>query len=80
MATGISWKIDLRYKAPLQQQIQSGLDYYQKKFGISPNICHYHPSLAEKMNEVHIQNMTFVSSTMVGPRQLHIGIKETPLG
>lgn len=75
MNTGMLW-FDNDPKSNLQSKIERAAEYYQKKYGVSPNLCYLHPSMmsteAVKSNRIDIR-----PNQMVLPNHLWIGLQET---
>jgi hypothetical protein len=56
------WKVDLRLKKTLSEQIQAGLQFYQKQFGITPTQCWYPHSLKDEIEKISTQSIVFVET------------------
>jgi len=58
MKMGMLWYDD-DPKADLRTKVHRAADYYQKKYGIRPNLCYVHPSMLgqERMqvNEIEVR-------------------------
>jgi len=77
MNTGMLW-FDNDPKIDLNDKILKALEYYQKKYGQSPNICFVHPSMKieapSKSLGVDVQ-----VNQMVLPNHFWLGVKQASL-
>ena len=76
MNTGMLW-FDNDPKSNLLSKIERAAEYYQKKYGVSPNLCYLHPSMINtesvKSNRIDIR-----PNQLVLPNHLWIGLQESP--
>lgn len=74
MRTGMLW-FDNDPKTDLQVKVQRAADYYNKKYGASPNLCFVHPSMLtadlRRAGSVELR-----PSRQVLPNHLWLGINE----
>ena len=75
MRTGMLW-FDDNPKTDLQAKIHEAAVYYQKKYGVSPNLCFVHPSMIND-NSVKSNGIDVQTSRLVLPHHLWLGKSET---
>ena len=64
-------------KSLLSVKVQKAVDYYEKKYGRSPNLCLVHPSMLDKTEE--FGKVTIRPYRPVVPGHIWIGVEdETP--
>ena len=75
MHTGMLW-FDNSQTA-LTIKIQKAVDYYNKKYGRSPDLCLVHPSMLEtNQRQLEINKLTVRSYRPVLPGHIWIGIED----
>ena len=75
MHTGMLW-FDNSQTA-LTVKIQKAVDYYNKKYGRSPDLCLVHPSMMDKnQRQLEINKMTVRPYRPVLPGHIWIGIED----
>ena len=76
MHTGMLW-FDNSQTA-LTVKIQKAVDYYNKKYGRSPDLCLVHPSMLEAQNQrqLEINKLTVRPYRPVLPGHIWIGIED----
>ncbi len=75
MQTGMLW-FDNSQTA-LTVKIQKAVDYYQKKYGRTPDLCLVHPSMMEKnQRQLEIDHLTVRPYRPVLPGHIWIGIED----
>jgi hypothetical protein len=75
MNTGMLW-FDNDPKSTLLTKIEHAVDYYQQKYGVTPNICYLHPSMMNT-DPVKSKSIDIRTNQMVLPNHLWIGTQET---
>ena len=77
MITGMLW-FDNDPKIDLNTKIIKASEYYQKKYGQTPNLCFIHPSMA-----VESPSKSFVvdvkTDQMILPNHFWLGVKQTSI-
>jgi hypothetical protein len=74
MRTGMLW-FDNDPKTDLPTKVSRAADYYQKKYGCTPNLCFVHPSMLKpegaKSNGIEMR-----ASRQVLPNHLWLGVND----
>lgn len=73
MHTGMLW-FDDDQKSTLETKIKKAVEYYQKKYGRTPDLCLVHPSTME--GQQLPENMTVRPYRPVLPGHIWIGIED----
>jgi hypothetical protein len=77
MRTGMLW-FDNDPKTDLPTKVLRAAEYYQKKYGCSPNLCFVHPSMI-KPEIGRASGIELRPSRQVLPNHLWLGVGEIPL-
>ena len=74
MNTGMLW-FDNDPKADLQTKLNRAVDFYQRKYGVPPDLCFVHPSMLreEKMQRAGVD---IKPNRRILPNHFWIGIQE----
>jgi hypothetical protein len=74
MNTGMLW-FDNDPKSNLLSKIERAAEYYQKKYGVTPNLCYLHPSMINT-EPVKSNRIDILPNQLVLPNHLWIGLQE----
>lgn len=74
MDTGMLW-FDNDPKVDLTTKISRAANYYQKKYGIHPNLCFVHPSMVQDQPE-NRNSIQVKTNQRILPNHLWIGIQD----
>lgn len=75
MKVGMLW-FDNDPKVDMMVKINRAVDYYQHKYGTTPNLCFVHPSMV-KTNPAKSATIEVRSSRSVLPNHFWIGLNAT---
>ena len=77
MHTGMLWFDNS--SAALATKIQKAVEYYNKKYGRSPDLCLVHPSMLEaNQRTIEVNKLTVRAYRPVLPGHIWIGIEDKP--
>jgi hypothetical protein len=74
MHTGMLWFDNSQNT--LQVKLQKGIEYYQKKYGRTPDMVLVHPNMIDENNPVAIKGVTVRPYRPVLPGHIWIGIED----
>ena len=83
MDIGMLW-FDNDQKTSVPKKVKRAAQYYQKKYGVNPNICYVHPIMVKgengskkqtKKDPIKIGEILLLINEMVLPDHFWIGIK-----
>lgn len=83
MDIGMLW-FDNDQKTSIPNKVERAAQYYQKKYGVDPDICYVHPKMVKgddsskketKKEPIKIGNILLLINEMVLPDHFWIGIK-----
>ncbi|NWF65257.1 MAG: hypothetical protein HXY38_13240 [Chloroflexi bacterium] len=76
MHTGLLW-FDNDPRTTLSVKIQKAIEYYNKKFGRTPDLCLVHPSMLNTgQSQIHLGKMVVRAYRPVMPGHFWIGTEE----
>jgi len=75
---GMLWFDDTPQR-PLDQKIDLAIQYYQRKYGHSPNLCCVHPSVLANGGSPTVA-LQIVAADFILPHHFWIGVAEPDLG
>ncbi len=75
MNTGMLW-FDNNPKTDLTTKIHKAADYYQKKYGIKPDLCFLNP-ITLKDKAINAKEIQVEPSKQILPNHIWIGIRES---
>jgi hypothetical protein len=76
MNTGMLW-FDNDPKIDLPTKISRAAEYYQKKYGQSPDLCYVHPSMQIE-NSARSTGVDVQPDQMILPNHFWLGLKPVP--
>ena len=83
MDIGMLW-FDNDQKTSIPNKVERAARYYQKKYGVNPDICYVHPKMVNggddskkeiKKDQIKMGNILLLMNEMVLPDHFWIGIK-----
>jgi hypothetical protein len=83
MDIGMLW-FDNDQKTSIPNKVERAARYYQKKYGVNPDICYVHPKMVKaefdskkevKKDQLKMGNILLLINEMVLPDHFWIGIK-----
>jgi len=83
MDIGMLW-FDNDQKTSIPNKVERAARYYQKKYGVNPDICYVHPKMVKgegdskkevKKDQIKMGNILLLINEMVLPDHFWIGIK-----
>lgn len=75
MNIGLLW-FDNSFDKDVDTKVREACDYYQKKYGRTPNVCFVHPSLANPGSIEVIDGVIVKANRSVLPNHFWIGIED----
>ena len=79
MHTGMLW-FNNSPRMTLDQKINQAAEYYQKKYGRTPDLCLVHPSLLNDLNKTAVESLKLTVRPFrpVLPGHIWVGIEDKP--
>ena len=77
MKTGMLW-FDNDPKTDIYLKVKRAINYYQTKYGHSPDLCYIHPSMIEKYS-IKSNGIEVRSSKQVLPNHFWLGVSDMAL-